>query len=93
MASSSTCWMGTKRDAVVTISWQSALLQANCAIEIACKYGVLTLYMRCERLLVHSKPECMVVEDVVVQSYQKKRRGKERVRLATQVKRSLSTGI
>ena len=64
--------LGTKRDAVVTISRQSALLQANCAIEIACKYGVLTLYMRCERLLVHSKPECMVVEDVVVQNYQKK---------------------
>ena len=57
---------------MVTISRQSALLQANCAIEIACKYGVLTLYMRCERLLVHSKPECMVVEDVVVQNYQKK---------------------
>ena len=57
---------------MVTIYRQSALHQANCAIEIACKYGVLTLYMRCERLLVHSKPECMVVEDVVVQNYQKK---------------------
>lgn len=28
--------------------------------------------MRCERLLVYSKPECMVVDDVVVQNYQKK---------------------